>query len=50
MFMVANGLLFTCFSPSTILLFSLLGIAVVEQWNPFGLGSPAEILAALIDF
>jgi uncharacterized membrane protein YiaA len=50
MFMVANGLLFTCFSPSTILLFSLLGIAVVEQWNPFGFGSPAEILVALIDF
>jgi hypothetical protein len=47
MFLSASGLLFTSFDAATIFSLSLLGIAVVERWNPLGFGSPLDLLAEL---
>jgi hypothetical protein len=50
MFVLASGLLFSSFSSATIVTLSLLGIAIVERWNPFGFGSPLDLLLGLFQF
>ena len=49
MFVLACGLLFSCLDPATILAFSMIGLAVVERWNPFGFGSLADMVTTLFD-
>jgi hypothetical protein len=47
MFLLASGLLFLSFEAGTILALSLLGIAIVERWNPFGFGAPLDLIVEL---
>ena len=49
MFVLACGLLFSCLDPATILAFSMIGLAVVERWNPFGFGSLTDMVTTLFD-
>jgi hypothetical protein len=47
MFLLASGLLFVWFEAGTILSLSLVGIAIVERWNPLGFGAPLDLLTEL---
>jgi hypothetical protein len=47
MFLLASGVLFLSFEAGTILALSLLGIAIVERWNPLGFGAPLDLVAGL---
>lgn len=50
MFLLACGLLFSCFDPATILALSMIVLAIVERWNPLGFGALTDMFSSLFDF
>jgi hypothetical protein len=49
LFVLSSAFLFRVVDPAVILAFSMIGLGIVESWNPFGYGNPAEIMMTLFN-
>ncbi|KAK8860404.1 hypothetical protein M9Y10_012069 [Tritrichomonas musculus] len=47
MFLISSATMFAFFDPAFVLMISMFGLSFVERWNPFGFGSPQEIISNL---
>jgi hypothetical protein len=50
MFLLSTAIMFAFFDPAFVLFLSLVGLAFVERWNPFGFGHISEIFSNLFSF
>ncbi|KAH0789358.1 hypothetical protein GPJ56_006721 [Histomonas meleagridis] len=50
MFLLSAGLLFASWSPLLVLGTTIVGLAYLERWNPFGFGSLSDILSNFFKF